>query len=334
MPTTRTTLAQHFVRSAICFVLGSSLLLICGASLSRDASASPTDKSSRDLQPLDEVTVSARKDIDRRTLEHVVVPRFVESHGGASERSGQIGRWHESVCPETFGLQPLSNEFVSRRVVDVARRVGVPTKNAGKCTPNVEIIFSPQPQKQLDYIASKNKAYLGYSEHPRHLGEFTHVIQAWYVTGTRTFVTIEDWCTGSRYYCPPPPPSAGGLGIDSANSGTIGRAGSLLGSDSRSEFVHVTVIADANALVRYPLHAVADYVAMVALTRTALDGCNALPSIIDILSADCGARARPESITEADIAYLRALYSSDLEFKLNFERGELKDKMLKALDER
>src|SRR3974390_2009599 len=137
MPTTRTTLAQRFVRSAICFVIGSSLLL-CETSLSDGALASPADKSSRDLQPLDEVTVSARKDIDRRTLEHVVVPRFVESHGAASERSGQIGRWHESVCPETFGLQSLSNEFVSRRVVDVARRVGGAAKNGGEGTPNRE----------------------------------------------------------------------------------------------------------------------------------------------------------------------------------------------------
>jgi hypothetical protein len=122
------------------------------------------------------------------------------------------------------------------------------------------------------------------------------------------------------------------LQIDSPWIALHGQAGSLLGDAERSEFVYVTVIADAHALVEYRLQAVADYIAMLVLTRTALDGCSELPSIIDLLSPDCGARARPQGITEADTAYLTALYSSNLELKVNLEKGEMRSRMLKSLE--
>src|SRR6516162_1261440 len=163
------------------------MFTICGVTFWDFACAQPSDKSGQPQdQPLEEVTVTARKQIDRSTLEHVIVPRFVESHGAPSERIGQVGRWYDNVCPEIIGLQSLSSEFVARRIVEVARSVGAPTKRAGNCTPNVAIVFSSQPQEQLNYIASNARGYLGYSEHPQKLASFTHPIQAWYVTGTRS----------------------------------------------------------------------------------------------------------------------------------------------------
>jgi hypothetical protein len=277
--------------------------------------------------PVEEVVVSASKLIDRKTLEHIVLPRFVKSHGTPSERIGQIGRWYAKVCPETVGLQPSYNEYISRRIVEVARGVGAPTQLAGKCAGDVKIIFSPHPQAQLDYIATKYRVYLGYSTRPSELGKFNHAIQAWYVTGTRSSVFLR---------APPKcadcvPPGANGLAVDSDNW-VMGQAGSYLSNDLRSEFVQVTVIADANALVQYPARTVADYIAMLVLTRTALNGCNLLPSIIDVLSPDCGARTKPQGITEADSSYLKALYSSNLEMKVNLEQGEMRDQMLKAIE--
>jgi hypothetical protein len=230
------------------------------------------------------------------------------------------------VCPETTGLQPLYNEFISRRVVEVARTVGAPAKRAGECATNVQIISSPRPQEQLDYIASRKRVQLGYSEHPTELRKFRHVIQAWYVTGTRAFVM--QYIYGNYY----PPPNAGGLAVDDPFVPIAGQNHWLFGDDARSEFVYVTVIADAHALVEYRLQAVADYIAMLVLTRTALDGCNPLPSIVDLLSADCVAGARPQGITDADTAFLRALYSSNLELKVNFEKGEMGRRMLKSIE--
>ena len=116
-----------------------------------------------------EVVISASKLVDQDTLKHVVLPRFVKSHGTPSERLGQVGRWYEKVCPETVGLRSVYNEFISNRVIEVARKVGAPTQRAGKCTRNIKIIFSAHPQAQVDFIASKYRVFLGYSSHPDEL---------------------------------------------------------------------------------------------------------------------------------------------------------------------
>jgi hypothetical protein len=85
---------------------------------------------------------------------------------------------------------------------------------------------------------------------------------------------------------------------------------------------------------QYSLAAIADYIAMLALTHASLGGCSELPSIIDLLSADCGARPLPQSITAADASYLKALYSSNLEMKVSLERGEIHDRMLRDISNR
>ena len=82
---------------------------------------------------LDEVTVRALRWLDERTLDRVVIPRFVMSHGIASARINQVGSWHDRICPETQGLQPLSNEYVSRRLLELARDVGAPIEHTGRC---------------------------------------------------------------------------------------------------------------------------------------------------------------------------------------------------------
>ncbi|HUK03219.1 MAG TPA: hypothetical protein VLW26_13150 [Steroidobacteraceae bacterium] len=280
-----------------------------------------------DLKILEEVTVTAHRPIDQHTLEHEIVPQFVQSHAGASERIDQIGRWYENICPEVSGLEPLAGEYVSRRIVELARNAGAPTRNAGKCTTNIEVVVTPQPRELLAHIASKYPVLLGYSRFPKKLREFSHTVQAWYVTGSRTFITLHSVDIRQTL----PPASAGGLQVDSDKE-VLGEAGSRLGRSSRSEFVHVLIIADSKPLAAYPLRAVADYIAMLALTRAGLEGCNPLPSITDLLSGECGERSKPAEATSADLAYLKALYSSRLERNLNVERGEVRDQMLSALE--
>jgi hypothetical protein len=77
---------------------------------------------------------------------------------------------------------------------------------------------------------------------------------------------------------------------------------------------------------------VSDYIAVLTLTKiSSLDTCSELPSIIDLLSSTCGSRTKPDSITAADIAFLKALYSSDIEHNLSVELGDMHDRMLTAI---
>jgi hypothetical protein len=57
----------------------------------------------------------------------------------------------------------------------------------------------------------------------------------------------------------------------------------------------------------YPLRAISDYIAMLTLSQVRLiDGCGELPSILDLMASAC-TRKKPQSMTAADLAYLRSL---------------------------
>ena len=62
-----------------------------------------------------------------------------------------------------------------------------------------------------------------------------------------------------------------------------------------------------------------------------LDGCAALPSVIDRLGKPCGDREPPDGLTEADAAYLSSLYSSDLEMNKPLEQDEITRRMADIL---
>jgi hypothetical protein len=88
-----------------------------------------------------------------------------------------------------------------------------------------------------------------------------------------------------------------------------GVAGSRLGAQLRSELLHVTIIVDTQKLKGLNLGSVSDYVAFLALTRVAAAGsCGSLPSILDLFATDCTSRDKPAALSEADTAFLKALY--------------------------
>jgi hypothetical protein len=338
-------------------LLGAMLAAALAAAPLAAAAQSADQSAPHDSRSLQEVHVTASK-LDRRTLKRVAI-QFVKLHGAASPVIDQIGRWQADVCPRVTGLNPAAATFVSRRVEAVARSVGAPTRGVGKrCAVNVEIVFTPEPQQLLNHIAKTYPVLLGSS---RSAGDttFRHAIQSWYLTGTRE---MEGWnppadapmllgavegCTGCNG-------EAAGWGIqgeiDLALSQSLnpdgahvdpahgrgfapsGMPGSYLTKSLTSELLHVLVIVDTRKVAGDSLRSIADYIAMLALTRMgSLDGCSELPSIIDLLSSGCDERDKPQALTDADTAYLKALYSSDLEMNLNIEQGDMRDRMVAAI---
>jgi hypothetical protein len=312
------------------------------------AAAQPPESQSDSQHPLQEVTVTAARVQDHRTLERAI-NSFVASHSAPSYRINQIGRWHEPVCPVVTGLE-AGGDFITQEILEVARDVGAPTGAVGKkCAVTVEIVFTPEPQALLNRMAKEYRPLLGFFPVSQHtqMTTFSRPIQAWYETGTRSmeiqFAQIPD-----PRAVPPPlsieaMPSTGGetpllpgAQIDSDETAggfqPSGVAGSrLTGRRVRSEFIHVLIIVDSGQVVRYPLVSVADYLAMLSLSRMAqLDQCAPLPSITDLLASGCAAPAA-NSLTAADRAYLKALYSADLEQSVNMERAEVRGQMMRQI---
>jgi hypothetical protein len=314
------------------------------------AVAQSHDSQSISDQTLQEVTVTAGRLQDHRTLARAV-SGFVASHSAPGARINQIGRWHEPVCPLVTGLQPPGRDFITREIVDVARRVGAPTASVGKkCEVTVEIVFTREPQALLDRIAKAYRPLLGFYpvSQIKQMTTFSRPVQAWYETGTRAMDALPGAShgnapqTGSTQF----PEQRGGSIVDMPLLSGVqvdsdvtamglqpsGVGGSYLANGQSSEFIHILVIADSGQLAHYSMQSIADYLALLSLTRMAqLDQCAPLPSITDLLASGC-ATPVADSLTAADRAYLKALYSADLEQNLNIERGDIHEQMMRQIE--
>jgi hypothetical protein len=335
-----------------CVPLGLALCF-CVLSLPRIATAAPTtapsdQSAATNYQPLPEVMVIGK--MDKHRLNHVI-NQFIQSHAKPSDVIGQVGRWNGVVCPTVSGLQDSYAEFVARRIGSVARSVGAAAPPAGrKCAENVQVVFADKPQAQLDFIAKKYPVLLGYSpgNEIRDAHTFSHPVQAWYVMGSRQ---VNGYQPAGGAGGPKPPSQYGppselpalspftlGLTIDSTSTsgesaegmGPSGNAGSYLTRGLRSEILHVLIIVDNKEVSKYSLQSVSDYIALLTLTRIASqDACTVLPSILNLFAKDCP--TSPATITASDAAYLKALYSTDLDMNLNIEQGDIHDRMLQVI---
>lgn len=327
--------------------LGLYGLGIVASAMAAPATSAADQSDAGPRESLPEVTVIGK--MDRRTLNHVV-NQFIASHAKPSAVISQIGRWRQDVCPAVIGLRSTYAKTVASRITSVARAVGAPTKvERKKCTANVDIIFTPEPQAQLNFIAKNYRSLLGY--YPiaelKQVTTFVRPIQAWYEIGTRA----------ADYQAIPKVPQTGrnagpgnggegeagqnfitGLIIDSPEAtgesgngvGPSGVAGSHLAHGLSSEFVHVLIIVDAKYVTGYQLQTVSDYIALLALTHIAeLDSCSQLPSILNLFAKDCA--SPPMAMTASDTAYLKALYGANLDKNLNIEQGDIRIHMVEAI---
>jgi hypothetical protein len=295
-------------------------------------------------QPVDEVIVRGKTDVP--TLKHEI-HQFVQSHAKPSTLIGQIGRWREKVCPVVTGLEGAAAEVVSHQIENVARSVGAPTVTPGKqCSVNIEVVFTGEPQALLDHIAAtKYRSLLGYYRKSElmQVTTFNHPVQAWYMTGTHSIdagLPIAGLTYGQsgaeRGGDDISSILVTGLKVDSAATdgslgfGVSGQPDSYFTKGLRSEFMHVLIIVDSNAVAKYSLHSISDYIALLALTRVgSQDACSGLSSIVTLFDAGCA--QPPAEITSADTAYLKALYGADLEKKLTLEQADINEQMLHTI---
>jgi hypothetical protein len=312
-----------------------------------------------------EVVISAQR-FERHTLERELIPQFVKTRSVPTPAIEQLARWHDRVCPEVQGLPATYDEIVSRGIIGAAQAAGAPSAGVGKkCSGNITIIFTADPQQLVDSIAKEHSSLLGSG---RRSGDtvFSHVMQVWYLTGTRQLnggnnmpvngmnsqggkVSRPETAvmgmrvggnvgqSGAAGLAPgvAPPESISNLTPDPAYGGGSapgGLAGSRLSAGLRSELLHVLIIVDARKLKGMSLETVSDYIALLSLTRVgSLDACDRLPSILDLFAAACGERARPATLSEADSAFLQALYATTLDGKLGIEESEVQGRMMAAL---
>jgi hypothetical protein len=279
---------------------------------------------------------------------------FVELFAASSVKLDQIARWTQPVCVRVIGLPDAADAEVKARLEEVANALNVGVMRTG-CKANIQVAFTDQPQALLDRVANEHELLLGYWHHRDRdkLKAVTHPIQAWYVTGTggsggntagTAFEFYENWGVMGGKSAPHPNPQgvAGqqrhGFQLDDEEDdrGTTGCGDNPHFTGClASQFQHVLVVVDISKVGGYPPGLIADYVVMVALAQPkSLDGCNVLPSVIDLFSKACPGESGQDGLTRADVAYLTSLYKMNIEARKRGQMteiaGRMADMLLKA----
>lgn len=241
---------------------------------------------------------------------------------------GQVSRWHGPVCPATEGLTPAFNAFVSRRIKEIAARVGAP---GGSCEDdNVRVIFTPEPDGLMVDVLDNHPNLLGYHtpSETRSLAAFLPPMKSWYVTGTR--FAYKPVVMGQEGIQIDPPPG-GVADAPGSLSITWECTGTRIRCEKASDISYVLVVVDARRVEGFTIDAVADEVAMVALSRPGpRGGCSPLPSVMDALNPECSKDGPIEGLTSYDEAYLRGLYAYKGSEIMAFENSAIAKSMVKA----
>ena len=292
--------------------------------------------------PPESVTITATKPSDE------TIRSFVEARAQPTYVLGRMARWNKRICPVTMGLGEKYAKYVTQRIRDIATAVGAPVDGDPSCRPNIEVMFTLNPQILMNNVRKNQPLLLGYHHNEREadqLAKINHSIQAWYATVTQDLKGMTQVDTGT---C--------GSGITSLNTMTVEAAtmpgqgmtppGSYelslpcaivvrsTGSRARdgldSGFFNIVIVADPPRLFDYEVGSLADYIAMMALSQPAsLDTCQDLPSISNLLAKGCA--SVPGWITDGDLAYLKGLYRVPSGYAMSAQRNELQYQMKKTL---
>jgi hypothetical protein len=306
-------------------LLLASLALSAGAA---SAHAPPAAEAPAPSSTVSGVTVTAPEKADPLVDK---TTQFVRQRLPTS-RFEQYARFRDPVCVKVVGLPAEFDAFVARRVVEVAKKVSAPVADEATCKPNVNVIFSTQPQAQLSDIAKHRDVLFGFvfKAEMKQVSTFKLPIQSWYLTrsvGTDgdNILELNDGppCVGTG--------APGSFPCDVKAPPLKGRAGSRLGNDMSSELVHSLIIADANKVAGEKIEAVADYIAVLALSRwQGLERCSGMATILNLMADGCDAEDRPEAATPADLALLEGLYTANVRESGSQQRATIASAIRKA----
>jgi hypothetical protein len=300
-----------------------SFVLLCTLTCAAQAHPASTPKTSSD--PAIETVIVTAPRYHAGVTPNAVAHDFVRSFAAPTVLRDAIARWQVAICPDFEGLAPQYAAVMEARFTTIAGQAGVRMKEKG-CRPNLSVAFTPQPQAYLDALHAKNVEALGY----HGTTTISHPIQAWYMTGiqdNRGQVFLDQDGTLDLTF------GLQGVTVSSTNTASFTSVGGWrFRPDLSSDLLFVTIIVDSSKTGHYMVGEIADYVAMMALSRTEdYDDCQLMPSITNLLSPNCDDKLKPDTITASDIAYLRGVYTMDAGATLQIQQNQIASEMEKAI---
>jgi hypothetical protein len=257
------------------------------------------------------------------------VDEFIYSYPTAVRTTDKIARWRRGICPTVYGLPAHFGDFITRRMKAIARNAGAPVSADPKCRPNIEIVFTTKPQSIADDLRKNHYPFLGYFDNfgqADALARVTHDIQAWYLTATvgrggqlRIDNPRQDFMYAGLNAM---------MGMDGIGGGAptyYAPGAGRFNVGPGSSLYNVIIVADPAKLGEYEMGALADYIAMLALSQPkSFDVCWEVPSITNLLSKDCQAERKTASLSDNDARFLYGLYKMDTDFVVQIQRSQIR----------
>lgn len=276
------------------------------------AAADPPAAPAASTPPLPEVSIMGRLRLERRLLSFV--------YGVTDLANGEgVARWNQPVCPLVAGLSRQDGEFILARISDAARAAQVPLAGE-RCQPNLDILVSSDPQGELKRLHSHASMVLFGTAPPAEIDNFLQrpgPVKVWYKS------------SGSAFGMP-----VGGRSLDAPIPQLEAPfvQGPPGGSHLRVSVVYglgqVIMVVDQQRLSGLSRQQLADYLSMVGLAQIKpeahLGGADTILKLFDSAPA-----AAPAGMSRWDQAFLKALYASDQENKM--QRGEMAHIMVREL---
>ena len=230
---------------------------------------------------------------------------------------GQVSRFDWAVCPKAFGLEERQEAAVAERLRAVAGAAGIDVAKPG-CKPNVLVVVTKDKAGLIEGLRRDHPGYFDSVpvQEKKLLKRDDEPAAAWHLEGKLDADGIEvprDRITGQYVVERTDVPSR-------------------ISTVTRPHFTSAVVVIDSDSLSGLTVTQLADYAAMRAFARTDPGRLekSAAPTILTILDAPMGSEV-PVTLTQWDLAYLKALYSSTENRFAGQQRHEMSRKMEKDL---
>lgn len=241
--------------------------------------------------------------VNGRPLDELVGDFVSEISRPASRRG--LARWQGELCVGVVNLPTAHAQYMVDRISDVAAEVGLEPGQPG-CSPRVVIVATDNGARFARAMVERSSG--GFNLRSRQTDAGTRALREFQNSNR----AVRWWHTS--------------LPVDSENGqlairlpGQVGNDGeptapvvnvfaaSRLNSQIRDDLFRVVIIVDVDKLQGTTFEQLTDYVALVSLAQIDADAQTAGYDTIMNLFNGSGA---PSSLTDWDLGYLQALYSS------------------------
>lgn len=236
----------------------------------------------------------------RRVTDRKAIQRFVSEI--TAPKVGQIARFHEPLCPQVVGIARDYGDLIRRRIIEIARKLGIAVDQSARCVTNLAVVITPDVAGFVHDARKSGSGWFAGMEPADvdRLESSTAPVRVWSATSLR---------------------NESGRQVGSAGS-LFTHTASLIDEVTTQYLDASFVVIDREATYGLTLRQLADYAAMRGLAQTQVPTAASGMTTILGLFETTGKRHPPE-MTRTDLAYLQALYKEKGFVKGVLERSRI-----------